>query len=48
VADLGTDDHIVTVGVILERPSENLLAGAQGIHVGGVEEVDAGLQRVLE
>ena len=30
---------------VLERAAEDFLARAERIHVGGVEEVDAGLQR---
>src|SRR5207248_51060 len=48
MADLRRDDHLVTVGKVLQCAAEDLLAGALGVHVGGVEEVDAGFQRVLD
>ena len=41
VPDLCADHHVVAVGVIVQRPAEDLLAGAERIQVGGVEEVDA-------
>jgi hypothetical protein len=46
VPDLGGDDDVVAVGEVLQRPAEDLLAGTLGVHVGGVEEVDARLDRV--
>ena len=46
VVDLGGDDHLVARGAeILQRPAGDLLAGAARVHVGGVEEVDPGLER---
>jgi hypothetical protein len=45
---LGGDDDLVALGEILERPPQNLLARAVGIHIGGVEEVDAELERLLD
>jgi hypothetical protein len=46
MAQLGGDHHGVAVGEVLERAAEDLLAGAVGVHVRGVEEVDPRLHRV--
>src|ERR1700674_3260813 len=43
--DLGGDDHLVALGEVAERPPQHLLAGAARVHVGGVEEVHAHLER---
>ena len=43
--DLGGDHDLVTVRVLLQRASEELLTRPGGIHVRGVEEVDAGFDR---
>jgi hypothetical protein len=48
VAQLGRDDDVVAVGEVLERAAEDLLAGPVRVHVRGVEEVDARLERVLD
>ena len=46
---LRRDDDLVAVHAeILQRPAEELLAGPPGVDVGGVEEVDAGVERLLE
>ena len=42
------DDDGVAVGEVADRAAENLLGDAARIHVGGVEEVDAALERALE
>jgi hypothetical protein len=45
VEHLGGDDHLVAPRPeILQRAPEDLLAPAEGVHVGGVEEVDAELE----
>jgi hypothetical protein len=46
--DLGGDDHLVAAGEILDRAAENFLAAAERIAVGGVEEIDAGFERLLD
>ncbi len=45
VAELGGDHRLVPVAVG-QRPAEQLLVGAQAIHVGGVQEVGAPIQRL--
>ena len=45
---LVASDDLVTVGESCERPADDLLARAVGVHVGGVEEVDAGLDRLTD
>ena len=45
---LGGDHDLVAAGEILQRPADDLLAGAVGIDVGGIEEVDAEFQRPLD
>src|SRR4029077_14751301 len=42
------DDHLVAAGQLVERPPDNLFADAARVHVGGVEEVDAVLERADE
>jgi hypothetical protein len=46
--DLGADDHVVAVGEVVQGAAQDLLAGAEGVHVRGVEEVDARVQGVLD
>jgi hypothetical protein len=43
--DLGGDHHLVAPGEVGQRVAEDLLAGAGRVDVGGVEEVDALLER---
>ena len=45
---LGGDHHLVALGEVLQRLAGDPLALALGIDVGGVEEVDPGLDRLLE
>ena len=45
---LGGDHHFIAVGHVAQGPPDDLLAGAQRIGVGRVEEVDAKLQRPLD
>ena len=45
VIDLGGDDHLVAAGQLVQCPAQDLFAGAVGIGVGGVEEVDPQLER---
>jgi len=46
--DLGGEHHLVALGELLQRLAGDPLALALGIDVGGVEEVDPGLERLLE
>jgi hypothetical protein len=47
--DLGRDHHRLAIDAeMLERPAEHLLAGPVRIDVGGVEEIDAGVERRLD
>jgi hypothetical protein len=48
VAELGGDHDLVPVGEIAQRAAEDLLAGAGRVQVGRVEEVDPGLESVLD
>ena len=43
---LGRDHHLRSLGVFLERAADDLLARALRIDVGGVEEIDALLERL--
>ena len=45
---LGGDTTSSRLGEILQRAADDLLARAVGIDVGGVEEVDAELERALD
>ena len=45
---LGGDDNFVEVRHRAQRSSGHLLAHAEGVHVGGVEEVDAAIERLTE
>ena len=42
---LGRDDHLVARRHLLQQPTGDLLAGAAGVDVGGVEDGDPRLQR---
>ena len=46
--DLGGDHDLVAPREILDRAAEDLLAAAEGIAIGGVEEIDAGFERLLD
>ena len=46
--DLGGDDDLVAAGEVLDRAAEDLLAVAERIAVRGVEEIDAGFERLLD
>ena len=48
VEELGGDDGVFALGVGLEEAAEELFAGAYGVDVGGVEEVDAEVEGLLE
>ena len=45
---LGRDLDLVAAGEIGQRAAHDLLAGAVGVDVGGVEGGDAGLERLLQ
>ncbi len=45
---LGGDHDLLAVGEVRQGAAHDLLAGAVGVHVGRVEEVDAGLDRPLD
>jgi hypothetical protein len=47
-AELGGDDHVRVPPELAQRLAEHNLAGALGIDVGGVEEVDSPLERLAE
>src|SRR5208283_2429151 len=46
--DLGRDDQVFPPRQVPQRPARDLLAGAQRVDVGRVEEVDAELEGALE
>ena len=46
--ELGGDDGVFAFGVGFEEAAEELFAGAGGVDVGGVEEVDAEVEGLLE
>jgi len=46
VEDLGGDDDLVALGEFLQGAAEDLLARADRIHVGRVEEIDAAFERL--
>src|SRR5690606_11888862 len=45
---LGGYDQVVAVTELAQQLADDLLAGAIRVHVGGVEEVDAGVERRLQ
>ena len=45
--NLGRNDNIITVGEILYGPAQYLLAPAEAVEVGRIEEVDAHFQGFL-
>jgi hypothetical protein len=48
LVDLGRDDDLAAACVLEQGPADDLLARAVGVHVGGVEEVDAEIQGLLQ
>src|SRR5690606_33378734 len=46
--DLRSDNHLVPVGVILERSPENFLAIAIGIGIGRIEKINPQIQRFFD
>ena len=48
VADLGRDDDLVAVGEVRKGAPDDLFARTLRVHVGGIEEVDAGFEGVLD
>jgi hypothetical protein len=48
MAQLGGDHHVVAVGEVLQRASEDLLTHPKRINVGGIEEIDPQLKGVLD
>jgi hypothetical protein len=46
--DLCGDDHFVATGKVPCRTTEDLLALAERVAIGGVEEIDPRLQRALD
>jgi len=46
--DLGGQHDVLAGGVLPQRPAGELLARALGVDVGGVEEVDPGVERGLD
>jgi hypothetical protein len=45
---LGGDHHLVARREILQRPPDDLFARAIGIDIGGIEEIDPALERLLD
>ena len=48
LVDLGRDHDLAAPRVVEQRPADDLLARSGRIHVGGVEEVDAEVERLLQ
>jgi hypothetical protein len=48
VEHLGGDDDVVAAGEVPDGAAGDLLGDAERIHVGGVDEVDAELDRTLD
>ena len=48
IKDLSGDDHFLASREIVERAAENLLALADRVAIGGIEEIDAGFKRLLD
>ena len=46
VAELGGEDDLVAAAG--DRPADQLLVGERAVHVGGVEEGDAELERAVD
>ncbi len=46
--NLGGDDDGLTAGTALEETPKHLFAGAAGVDVGGVEEVDSQIERLAQ
>ncbi len=46
--DLGSDNNLVPLCEVLQRASEDLLTPSNGIHVGGIEEIDPQFEGVLD
>ena len=46
VAELGGEEH--PVAAVGDGPADQLLVAADAVHVGGVEEVDAALDRLVD
>ena len=46
--DLGGEDDVFAFGVGLEEAADEFFAGAVGVDVGGVEEIDAEIEGLLE
>jgi hypothetical protein len=48
LVDLGRDHDLAAPRVVEQRAADDLLARAGGVDVGGVEEVDAEVERLLQ
>src|SRR5262249_13883764 len=46
--DLGGDHHLISAGEILYRTTENFLAVAERVAIGGIEKIDTGFERFLD
>ena len=44
----GRDDDLIAHGHLFQMRAGDLLAEADGVHVGGIEEIDAGVERDAE
>src|ERR1700728_411368 len=45
---LGREHDVVALRELLQRPTHDLLAGANGIDIRGIEEIDTGLERLCD
>jgi hypothetical protein len=48
MANFGADYDLVAIGEILQGAAEDFLTGSLRIHICGVEEVDAPVERVSD
>jgi hypothetical protein len=46
--DLGREHHVVTLDEILQRAADDFLGCAVGIDIGGIEEIDAEIEGLLD
>jgi hypothetical protein len=45
---IGTIAHDAALGIAFKEPAQSVFAGASGIDVRGIEEIDAEIERLLE
>ena len=48
VIHLGGKDDLIAIGKVSERPADDLLRGAIRINIGGIKEIDSGVERLAD